>query len=52
MQDIAVEKVTELNLIRDTKTDIVKIGLIAEGKMYFQTQIRFRLNNDNTVTAI
>lgn len=52
MQNIKIETVTEVNLARDTQTDIIKIGVIVEGKMQYIPEMRFRLNKNNTVTVL
>lgn len=52
MQNIKIETFTEFNLERDIQTDIIKIGIIVEGKMQYIPEMRFRLNKNNTVNVI
>jgi len=52
MHEIKIEKVTEVSLAHNTETDIIKIGIIREGKMFFRTEMKYRLNKNNTVTVM
>lgn len=52
MEDIKIETVTEVSLKSDVKTDIVKIGIIHEGQMFLEKEIRYQLNSNNTVTVL